>query len=1226
MSQWRDQAVNHFKRYVFVTLVALCLVIAFAMTWGVMLQKAQDVINDYVLDERTEVMRAFQLLEDLDHVIGYGGVIHEFKNYVLRRDESYARDALRSFADLDAIENELRPLLHSPESRASLDQILAVMDEYRINLGVAMRMVDQGAEPQDIDALVRVDDAPAFSARNTLNEIVESRYQKVEKRTLESVQVMNGLVSSGPLLFIPVFLLGALFLTVLNRVNRVYGELNDSKKAVDLLLETTPDSVLAVSENGVIVRANKTASEYFGYEEGLVGKRVEELMPESARAAHVHQRLNYFRSPEVRAMAPSRRVLALLANGETREVAVKLGFFNPAAGRVAVISIRDITEENRSRHELQESQKRMDFAADVANFGLWEFDIEEGSLILDIWAHRMHKLAPGVLGGSYQKWLKTIPSSHRTRVDQEIQAVIKDGADLDIEYGVALTDSDSRWLQLSAGIQLDDDGNPVKLTGVCRDITAIRNSRRALEKARTQALEASRVKSEFLANMSHEIRTPMNAIIGLLTMLEQSGLQDRQKYLARSAYSSAKSLLGILNDILDFSKLEAGKFELLSRDFELEDVLGKTIDLFVPAAQSKGLGFFLDVDPQVVQVLNGDSLRLGQVLANLISNSIKFTQKGYVELSISSVKLEGRAPAVRFSVRDTGVGMSKEQRMRVLEPFAQGDNSATRYYGGTGLGLPISSSLLALMNSDLKIKSSPGQGTEASFVIPTNRDGQTERFADLKSKDERVLVAIKDEALRVLVQKYLHAWSASVISCANLNQALAILREPNLNVDSLVTDFGNSRESSELLAICNVWTEVNAAHRDNIISLQSATFDQGESLPDCNCSMRIVMAPPTPARLFAGLRKCEISVGSGASPSDGLKLAIQKASGYRGARILVVEDVLTNQMVAKDYLETLGMQVDLASNGEEAIRKVNENAYACVLMDVHMPGMNGLETTRAIRAGSPRGNLPIIAMTAAAFESDKRKALSAGMDDYLTKPVDIVELAETLARHISDTHHVRAGGQQKLAARQEISSQPTPHFSDDLPAAIDSDLVIRNYRQNYKLYVACLRAFETDFSDWVDITDLAERQGERAQILSLLHKLKGASANIGATTLADLALKAQIAEEPQFSERLLDVTRALIQFLEDIKTIGLDSTRDKPEWAQEIAISPADSLAAINKMREYLMQQRYIPADVLDTWLRQMPSNVSPDCVEELQKKIELFDFEGAISDLDAIIEQVHSD
>ena len=529
----------------------------------------------------------------------------------------------------------------------------------------------------------------------------------------------------------------------------------------------------------------------------------------------------------------------------------------------------------------------------------------------------------------------------------------------------------------------------------------------ALAQRTVEAEAASRAKSEFVANMSHEIRTPMNAVLGLLQLMERTGLDARQRDYVHKAEGAARALLAILNDILDFSKVESGKLELDDTPFRLDELLRNLSVVLSSTLQHKAVEVLFQLDPAVPRALRGDGHRLQQVLLNLAGNAIKFTQRGEVVIGLKLLDSTSDSVRIEFSVRDTGIGIAADRLAAIFEGFTQAESSTTRRFGGTGLGLAISRRLVRLMGGELQVQSTPGQGSHFHFTVDFRRDAETSAFERMAAAENdqhaalRVLIvddnATAREVLAAMVSSF--GWQVeTATSGAEAIQRLEAATAAGHSFDILCVDWImpgmdgwetiqriRARDTGHLPAILMI-----TAHGRELIAERL-----GE---ETNPLDGFLIKPVTPSMLFDAV--AQATRGASVTVDSHTPANLPTEQPLAGLRLLVVEDTPLNQQVARELLSHAGAEIEVASDGEQGIACVRRASlpYDAILMDIQMPKMDGYTATRVLRQEMQIAT-PIIAMTANALPADREACLAAGMSDHIGKPINARELTALVLRH-----------------------------------------------------------------------------------------------------------------------------------------------------------------------------------------------------------------------------------
>lgn len=664
-----------------------------------------------------------------------------------------------------------------------------------------------------------------------------------------------------------------------------------------------------------------------------------------------------------------------------------------------------------ARH--RESEDRLRMALTAAKAGTIFWDAKRGMNIWDKRARAIFGLDPDYHEKSYKIWTEVVHPHDLENVNIALQTAIEKRGLMTIEFRTQPTETgEYRYVRAQAMAAYSEETENVMVNGLVFDITEQIQTEAALIAAKRDADNANKIKSDFLANMSHEIRTPINGIIGMTNLALQTDLSYDQREFMESVSSSADSLFELINDILDFSKIEAGKLDFSLVDFDFQDMVGKTLKSLARRAQEKELELVLSIDPAIPKKLNGDPHRIRQIINNLVGNAIKFTKKGEVIVSVDSVGGSDDSISIKFMIRDTGIGIPENKLVAIFEDFAQVDASTTREFGGTGLGLAISSRLVEMMGGEIDVKSKLGVGSEFSFSVELGISDDNTDIHPVFGGTKALIIDNNLAALSVMKTMLMHL--GMQVDTLSLGSEVRDSIESSYKkgqpydyvmLDVHLTDMDGFdvadflARNSHSVGDCILMLE-SLNLKDDISKCQKFGFENHIIKPftESDVFNAIMRAPHT--RNIIGFDfdywQSELS-----GPAKKERLFKESDQIYS---ILVAEDNPINQRLITILLEKMGHKVVLTSNGVDTVKKYEEGQFDAILMDIQMPLMDGIEATKSIRLSEADGDghIPIIALTAHAMSGDRDRFVSAGMDAYLTKPVDINELKSTLIELIGE--------------------------------------------------------------------------------------------------------------------------------------------------------------------------------------------------------------------------------
>jgi two-component system, sensor histidine kinase and response regulator len=997
-------------------------------------------------------------------------------------------------------------------------------------------------------------------------------------------------------------------------------ERNRVAKQMEMLLESTGQGIYGIDLQGNCTFINRATSELIGY------------LPEEALGRNMHDLAHHHRPDGSVYPADQCPVYRALKKGEGCSLAEEVMWRRDGTpipveyssfpiledGRItgAVVTVVDITERKRGEARLRESEQLFRSIFENAQIGISFYNIETRTIFPNRALQEMLGYNEDELG-QLSNWDEISHPEERAFCAQQYLDLVQGKCEKN-EWEQRLVRKDGRIATTSVRFSLlrDAAGRPRYVAALQEDITERKRLEKELVAAKEVAEAATQAKSDFLANMSHEIRTPMNAILGMTHLALKTDVTPKQRDYLTKTKAAAQSLLGIINDLLDFSKIEAGKLDMEKTDFRLEGVLESISTVVGQKAHDKDLEFLISAPRDLPPYIVGDPLRLGQILINLVSNAVKFTEQGEITVTVSLAETVWDKVLLKFSVRDSGIGMTLEQSGRLFQPFSQADSSTTRKYGGTGLGLSISKRLVEMMDGNIWVESNYGRGSTfhftAWFGIGRGETKHVRLIPDIRGI--RALVVDDNQPAREILADSLKGFALRVESVSSGEDAIrALIASDSQDPYQLVMMDWHMPGVDGLEASRIIKRGNRLKHVPKIVMV--TTFGREDIGPQTE-ELGIegyLLKPITPSTLYDTLVGLFDVTGDEADPARIIR-ADTTSQDASGVRILLVEDNEVNQQVATELLESVGATVRIANHGGEALRILTEGneppPFDIVFMDLQMPEMDGFTATRLLRADPKLHGLPIIAMTAHALVEERERCLEAGMNDHVSKPIDPDALFATLMRWAKRSVGTAAKHEERSAKSGGDVILPEIEGVDEIGG-------LRRVAGNKRLYRDLLVQFAAKQGSASSEISAAIESGDSELAERIAHTVKGVAGNLGLQQVlhsAEAVERAIREGDAQVSARVKEFAQVLSRQVEVIQQARSALTPDCPGEANgSTGFDVQGATAAVAHLRALLESNDGGAGDAFLALENALPGTVDRSLLQGLGASISEFDFERAL-------------
>ncbi|TFH92598.1 response regulator [Vibrio ouci] len=994
----------------------------------------------------------------------------------------YSNPAFCHFYDSNSTEligQKLSQFFEPLISQVQFNQLVESLDQEK---SVAVPLTIKG---NDATRSVQLRIEPMFSNDGSLNYLVITQsdttaIQQTKYALHESNQKLKELVSNQ------------------------HQRINEHELQIGVIFEQAMDAMILLNESNQILDANDAALELFCHDRtSLLGLDIGSLLPD-IKPTQIQVQLD--QAPLYQEVSIP-HTLFLHRHSDTLSLSGAIRYISIKHRKYVVITLRDKSSEHSAKMELKKNQseleevvRNLNLATQAGGIGIWSWDFESNEVTWDERMFEIYGVDPSLGANNYAMWQERVHPDDLEQSEHSLITARETLGQFNAEFRIQLPSGDIRWVKAAADVIFEQGTtHPIGMGGVNIDITKEKNAQASLRDESEAAYAASEAKSMFLANMSHEIRTPMNGVVGMLSLLSETELKPDQRTMISTIKDSALTLLHIINDILDFSKIEAGQMSLESVPVDLQSLLERTLDVLHLQASNKGIEMYLTYDPKLPKMIMSDSVRLSQIMLNLLGNAVKFTdstedEKGKIWVS-ASLGTDGIAPCINLMVEDNGIGMTEEQLKRLFKAFSQADTSTTRLYGGTGLGLSIIQSLLELMGGTISVESQFGVSSRFSLELP---------FIEVESPPEdltpdflsgsRVLLITNDQSVSTFCDINLSSYDCKVHIISSVRRAISVLnqaKQSNIDVDLIFLgpDLYNSY----------IYGGLPPVEREYLDQYQLLLFTKDVAEP------KGVMSPTTyvmhcspfkPSELCQAIGVLRGAISSELLHADTEEITLGKQQQKDGM-ILVVDDQATNRDVVQRQLSHLGYQCEMAIHGQEALQMWRTGKFDLILTDCHMPVMDGYELTKQVRKieqqDKSKGHMPIIAITANAMLESSEQCMTSGMDDYLTKPVELATLNRSIEKWMK----------LSPSAVQATTPPPSPQPETASPICMNSLEKILG-TSDRAIVAPLLEGYWESLTEDISLAEEALIQRNEANLQQIAHAAKGAARSAGAEDIATI--------------------------------------------------------------------------------------------------------------------------